>query len=86
MQFHPEKCKVIRIINNKCHEIQTKYSLHGHTLEMVDSGNYLGVTISDHLSWHKHVDNVTAKASRTLGFLQRNLGECTKEVENAAYT
>ena len=86
MKFHPEKCQVIRIITNKRHERHTEYRLHGHTLEVVDSGKYLGVTISDDLSWHKHLDVVAAKASRTLGFLQRNLGECTMEVKSTAYT
>lgn len=68
---------------NKRHEIQTTYSLHGQTLEVVDSGKYLGVTISDDLSWQKHVDTVAAKASRTQGFLRRNLGECVRAVGSA---
>ena len=38
-------------------------------------------TISDDLSWYKHIDVAAAKASRILGFLRRNLGECTKEVK-----
>ena len=84
MKFHPEKCQVIRIITNKRHERHTEYRLHGHTLEVVDSGKYLGVTTSDDISWHKHA--VAAKASRTLGFLQRNLGECTMKVKSTAYT
>ena len=58
----------------------------GHTLEVVDNGKYLGVTISNDLSWHRHVDGVAAKASRTLGFLRRNLGQCTMEVKSTAYT
>ena len=84
MKFHPEKCQVIRIITNRRHERHTEYRLHGHTL--VDSGKYLGVTISDDLSWHKHVDAVATKTSRTLGFLQGNLGEYTMEVKSTAYT
>ena len=86
MKFNPEKCQVIRIITNKRHERHTEYRLQGQTLEVVDSGKYLGVTISDDLSWHKYVDAVAAKESRTLGFLQRNLGECTMEVKSKAYT
>ena len=86
MKFHPEKYQAIRIITNKYHEIHTTYSLHSQTLEVIDSGKYLGFTISDYLSWHKHVDAIADKASRTLGFLRRNLGECTKEVTIAAYT
>ena len=40
----------------------------------------------DDFSWHRHIDSVAAKASRTLGFLRRNLGQCTKEVKSTAYT
>ena len=32
------------------------------------------------------IDSTTAKASKTLGFLRRNLSECTKQVKSAAYT
>ena len=44
---------------------------------------YLGVNMSSDLSWHTNIDATTAKASKTLGFLMRNLSECTKQ---AAYT
>ena len=86
MKFHPENCQVIHISTNKRHERHTIYRLHSHTLEAVDSGKYLGLTISDGLSWHRHVDAVAAKTSRTLEFLQRNLGQCTTEVRSLAYT
>ena len=86
MKFYPEKCQVIRIITNKRFEGQTEYRLHCHTLEVVDNGKYLGVTISNDLSWHRHVDAVAANASRTLGFLRRNLGQCTMDVKSTAYT
>ena len=82
MKFHPEKCQVIRININKRFE----YRLHGHTLEVVDSGKYLGVHLTNDLTWHKHVDATVAKASKTLGFLRRNLSECTTHVKSAAYT
>ena len=48
MCFHPEKCTVMRI-SNKRNTLQTTYTLHGHQLEVVDSGKYLGVTISQDL-------------------------------------
>ena len=38
------------------------------------------------MSWHNHVDAMAAKSSKTLGFLRRNLSECTKEVKRTAYT
>ena len=77
--------QVIWINHNKRFKRKTEYKLHGHTLEVVDSGKYLGVNISSDLSWHTDVDVMAAKASKTLGFLRRNLSECTKEVERTAY-
>ena len=60
MQFHPEKCQVIRINHNKCLERKTDYKLQGHTLEVLDSGKYPRVNISSDLSWHTHVDAMAA--------------------------
>ena len=68
------------------HERHTVYRLHGHTLEAVDSGMYLGLTISYDLSWHRNVDAIARKASRTLGLLRRNLEQFTMEVKSTAYT
>ena len=77
----PIKCQVIRTRTNKRHERHIVNRLHGHTLAAVASG-----TISDDLIWHRHVDAVAAKASRTLGFMRRNLGQCTMETKSTAYT
>lgn len=84
MCFHPEKCIVIRI-TNKRQPLQTQYQLHGHQLEVVDSGKYLGVTISHDLQWTKHISSTIGKATRTLGFLRRNLGRCKPSVKASAY-
>ena len=42
-------------------------------LDSVSSAKYLGVTISEHLSWSTHIDNITKSANQTLGFLKRNI-------------
>jgi hypothetical protein len=34
----------------------------------------------------KHIDNTVSKANRTMGFIRRNLRDCTKPVKAAAYT
>jgi len=84
MSFHPEKCTVIRISGRR-QKHQSSYQLHGHNLDVVDSGKYLGVTISNDLYWTKHINQTSSKASRTLGFIRRNLGRCTPEVKENAY-
>ena len=55
-------------------------------LEVEDSSKYLGVTISKHLTWKKHIDNTVNKANKTLGFILHNLGDCTAPVKAAAYS
>ena len=84
MKSHPEKCTVIRI--NRKQNLKTNYHIHGHTLEVVDSRKYLGVTISEDLTWKKHIDNTVNKANKTLSFIQRNLGDCTAPVKAAPYS
>lgn len=86
MRFHPEKCQVIRICTNARFRRQHQYTLHGHVLEAVDSAKYLGVHISKDMSWKTHVNYAAAKASSTLGFLRRNLYNCTQEVRERTYS
>lgn len=74
MSFHPEKCTVIRV-SNKRQPLQTSCTLHGHQLEVVESGKYLGVTIFQDLQWTNHINTTIDKAIRKLGFLRRNLGQ-----------
>ena len=85
MCFHPEKCIVIRVPGKRRFH-QTSYTLHGHTLDVVDSGKYLGVTINKDLTWTKYINQTIGKASKTLGFLRRNLGRCTIKTKATAYT
>ena len=86
MQFHPQKCTVIRINPNRRQLINTSYQIHGHTLEVMDSSKYLGVTISEDLNWRKHIDDTVNKANKILEFVRRNLSDCSAPVKSAAYT
>ena len=62
--------------------VPTSYKLHCHTLDIVEASKYLGITISNNLTWDKHTNNTVGKGNRTLG-LGRKLKGCTKH-ENAA--
>ena len=38
------------------------------------------------MNWDQHVNSVVMKGNRTLGFLRRNLKQCTTPVKAATYT
>ena len=84
MEFHPQKCQLIRITNKK-KQHQYNYTIHGHQLEQVESAKYLGVNIHQHLSWNTHIDSITKKGNNTVGFLQRNLHHLPQEVRKQCY-
>ena len=50
MQFNPSKCQVLHI-TRKVKPLNTKYILHNVELESASAAKYLGVTISNDLSW-----------------------------------
>ena len=54
-------------------------------LDSVSSVKYLGVTISDELSWSTHIDNITKSENQTLGFLKRNFRVHKKDLKSVAY-
>jgi hypothetical protein len=84
MSFNAKKCQVIRITHKNRPPLPTTYKLHGHTLDTVDARKYLGVTISNNLTWDRHIDNTIGKGNKTLGFIRHNLKDCTKPVKSAA--
>ena len=84
MEFHPQKCQVIHITKNR-NKIKNTYTLNGHTLESADNAKYLGVTITSDLSWNQHIDNITKKANKTLGFVRRNVKTSSQNIKTQAY-
>ena len=66
-------------------QIQFEYSLHQQRLEQVQSAKYLGITITDNLDWGQHVSEISCKATKTMGFLQRNLALAPRHTKEIAY-
>ena len=86
MDFNASECSVIHILPSKRkHIIDSSYTLHGQTLETVKEGKYLGVTISNNLTWTRHTENVIGKGNKTLAFLRRNFTDCTTQVKAVTY-
>ena len=84
MSFHPDKCSVLNV-TNKRNPITHNYTLHGHTLTVETSTKYLGITIQNNLKWNKHIDNITANATKQLNFLKRNLKVSSTKIKERAY-
>ena len=66
-----------------CYQIED--ILHNTKLESVSAAKYLGVTISDHLNWGTHINNITKKANQKLGFLKRNIKVHNQDLKSTAY-
>ena len=84
MEFKDTKWEVFRISPSKT-PIQHTYYLHGTPLKEVDHSKYLGVWFSKDLKWNRHIDEITAKANRTLCFLKRNLVGTLRYEDGTSY-
>ena len=84
MEFHPQKCSTLRV-SRKRHKVAPAYELHGQILENVHTTKYLGVNIQDNMQWETHIDSITKKASKILGFVRRNIKIGNKKAKENAY-
>ena len=84
MHFNPDKCEVIRITTKRKQRI-TPYYIHGKELAVTTKAKYLGVNISNNLSWNHNIDSVCKKANNTTAFLRWNLASCPRSIKDKCY-
>ena len=53
--------------------------------KIVSTAKYLGITISSNMTWNAHINNITLKAQKLLGFLRRNLQIKNEHTKSMAY-
>ena len=85
MDFHPQKCSVLRVTRATSNLIPSEYILKGIKLSIDKTTKYLGVDLDSELSWRHHYDRVTKKANNMLGFLRRNLRNTSQQTKTNAY-
>ena len=84
MEFNPSKCVAIHATRART-PVPNEYLLHGHILESVGGSKYLGVEISDNLSFNNHIQKICTTASRSLGFIKRNIRTKSPAIREMAY-
>ena len=72
MELNPSKCVVLHVTRSRT-PVLSQYLLHGQASRSVAISKYLGVEISNNLSFNNHIQNISTSASRSLGFLKRNI-------------
>ena len=86
MKCNVAKCHSMRVTRHPTDkQIHFDYSLHQQKLEYVQSTKYLGITISDDLDWRQQISEISCKATKTLGFLRRNLALAPRHTKEIAY-
>lgn len=84
MNINIRKTKVMSFAPKGSHDF-FQYHLDSCPLERVSSFKYLGVTISDDLSWNAHISNIISKSCSSLGFIRRTLRHASVAVKLLAY-
>ena len=84
MGFNVSKCHVLTV-SRKQNLVNASYTLHQQPLERVKKAKYLGVELSNDLSWGPHIQAVSAKGHRTSAFLARNLKGCPQQTQSQCF-
>ena len=84
MKFNADKCHLMRFTIRQ-NITDAKYHLGGQPLSSVSEYPYLGVLLSTDTLWQKHLTQVSNKATRMLGLLQRNLRSSSRKIREMAY-
>ena len=82
MSFNSDKGEHMKI-THKHNPVLFNYTLKNQPIKEVSSGKYLGITITNKLTWSTHINNITLS---TKAFLQRNLRSCTSHTKLQCYT
>ena len=73
MSFNSTKCKILRITRSP-NPLLYYYSMGSGTVDSVNNYSDLGFEVSHKLKWNNHIDIITKKGNRSLGFVKRTCG------------
>ena len=83
MRFNPKKCYIMHVRRAESSKMSYFYEFCDTVLLSVTDSKYLGIRLSEDLSWGVQVDAACKKANTRLHFIQRNLKsapKCSREL------
>jgi hypothetical protein len=84
MQLHPDKCKVLQ--NATRTPLQSKFTIHWHVLNSINSAKYLGLNIHKTLSLDVHIKQATQKTHNTSSLSSRNISHLPTNIKAQCYS
>ena len=84
MHFNAKKCNIMTL-SHGVNPLSYFYQLNYTILDKVNTCDYLGIAISESLSWTHHITANAKKANAWLVFLRRNLKGCPTALKLTAY-
>lgn len=73
------------LVSRKRDPPHLQLSVNDMAVEQVKHVKYLGVCISEDLSWSRHIAGVCLKAKRVLGFTYRSFGQADNRLPSKLY-
>ena len=80
MQLNSDKCKAMHITRSRKQCLTPYFLSDSVPLQVITSYKYLGVILSNDLTWNKHINMIRAKCSKLSGFIRRTVKSRNAEV------
>jgi hypothetical protein len=68
----------------KCH-VRNAQTSYFYLVKSTNKAKYLGVTITNDLTWNHHINNITNKVNASLRFIKRNVKTNSIKTKELAY-
>lgn len=78
------KCKLVSFSRKKSNS-DFSYYINNSAINRVQSYKYLGIHLTQNLSWSPHITAICAKASKTLGYTRRSLRKSPTNICKIVY-
>ena len=85
LSVNPQKTALLVLRTTNMQPLNRSITLGGTDIRQVVQHKHLGVTFNDRLTWKDHVDTISTKAARKIGFLRRYVPEAPSPDSAAAY-